>query len=565
MLTRRGVLAVIVITAAAALTAGPARAASARPGTPGAPAAPAVAPPSGAGTQLGKDVEKAWEITKGGGVCVAVLSTGVDPAVPGLVGKVTTGPDYVGYRHPQRTSGTLLAGLIAGSGPTAAAPLASSGIAPEARILSIRLEPDKSEPKANQFFNDADYISNFARAIRYAVDHGAQVIDVASASSYSATSALESAVAYAATRNVVIVATEPAFGSPMDAYSAPASVPGVIGAGSVDLSGANPQPDHSRSARNDSVLVSGPGNPVVEDGPADNVWEIYGPWVGAGWVAATAALIKSVYPHLPPVLVARAMELSARDRPAGGYSTTSGFGLINPGGALAEAGQLAQPSAAAAAQPGGPAAQSQAASFRAGSPLPAIDAVRHSPARLAGFSAAVIAGIALMAGAFLLRRRWAAPGSVPEPESGRQPGASPDPEPEPVLQKLAEPQDVTDAGLHLDPSGQPGPRERVDVVGQFEDHGAGRGHPDVGRRVAGGCFADRFRCAVRPEPGNERDVQVGYAAGERAPGEEGVAIFRVELREPPGQLLECLAAFLGRGHRGFTPQDRRDGSVQGGG
>jgi NAD(P)-dependent dehydrogenase (short-subunit alcohol dehydrogenase family) len=122
------------------------------------------------------------------------------------------------------------------------------------------------------------------------------------------------------------------------------------------------------------------------------------------------------------------------------------------------------------------------------------------------------------------------------------------------LQELAEPEDVADAGLHLDPSGQPGPGKRVNVLGQFEDHGAGRGHPDVGRRVVRARFADRFRCAVRPEPGHERDVQVGYAAGERAPGEEGVTIFRVQLREPPGQLFECLAAFLGCGHRGFTPR-----------
>jgi gluconate 5-dehydrogenase len=122
------------------------------------------------------------------------------------------------------------------------------------------------------------------------------------------------------------------------------------------------------------------------------------------------------------------------------------------------------------------------------------------------------------------------------------------------LQELAEPEDVADAGLHLDPAGQPGPGEPVDVLGQFEDDGAGGGHPDVGRRVAGDRLADGFRHAPRPEPRHERDVEVGHAAGERASGEEGIALFRVQLREPAGQLLECLAAFLGRRHRGFTPR-----------
>ena len=122
------------------------------------------------------------------------------------------------------------------------------------------------------------------------------------------------------------------------------------------------------------------------------------------------------------------------------------------------------------------------------------------------------------------------------------------------LQELAEPEDVADAGLHLHASGQPGAGERVDVLGQFEDDGAGGGHPDVGRRVGGAGFLDRVRHAPRPEAGDERDIQVGHAAGERAPREEGIALFRVQLGEPAGQLLECLAAFLGRGHRGFTPR-----------
>jgi gluconate 5-dehydrogenase len=122
------------------------------------------------------------------------------------------------------------------------------------------------------------------------------------------------------------------------------------------------------------------------------------------------------------------------------------------------------------------------------------------------------------------------------------------------LQKLAEPEDVADAGLHLDPSGQPGPGEGADVLGQLHDHDAAGRHPNVRRPAGRARFADRFRYTTRPEPGGERDGQVGNAAGERAPGEEGVALFRVQLSEPPGQLLECLAAFLGRGHRGFTPR-----------
>jgi hypothetical protein len=154
------------------------------------------------------------------------------------------------------------------------------------------------------------------------------------------------------------------------------------------------------------VLISAPGNLILEAGPGDQPGGIDGPGAAAAWVAATAALIKSVYPRLSPALVGRALALSARYRPRGGYNPTAGFGFINPGGALTKAGQLAKLSAAA---PAGSGAETSAATFGSGPPPGAIDAVQHSPVKLAGFSAAVAAGLACLIGAFLLRRRRAVP------------------------------------------------------------------------------------------------------------------------------------------------------------
>src|SRR6516164_5801358 len=47
-------------------------------------------------------VTNAWQTTRGSGVTIAVLSTGVDPAQADLTGSVTTGPDY---SHSVRTAG----------------------------------------------------------------------------------------------------------------------------------------------------------------------------------------------------------------------------------------------------------------------------------------------------------------------------------------------------------------------------------------------------------------------------------------------------------------------------
>ena len=82
-------------------------------------------------------------------------------------------------------------------------------------------------------------------------------------------------------------------------------------------------------------------------------------------MAGVAALIKSKYPDLPPDLVATALTTTTTARPAGGYDSEVGFGIVDAAAALAKAGELAgDPPApagitAAARFGGGPAAVAQ--------------------------------------------------------------------------------------------------------------------------------------------------------------------------------------------------------------
>ena len=114
--------------------------------------ATAYSPPSGAWARFESDLNAAQGLATGSGVTIALLSTGVDTTVPGLSGKVTDGPDYIFAPQEATTNflGTVLAGFLVGE------PGIVSGIAPDARILSLRTEPDASEPGAQSFYDNAN-------------------------------------------------------------------------------------------------------------------------------------------------------------------------------------------------------------------------------------------------------------------------------------------------------------------------------------------------------------------------------------------------------------------------
>ena len=161
MLTpRRAVMAVAVAVLAAVRLAAIGRAVSAS------------SMPAGSASQLMADLRHAWQISKGHGVTVAVLGTGVDPNAVGLARRVTVGPDYVKLPHPLLLEGTLIANGIAGDRD----PDGTLGIAPEARIISVRVIPDIDEPGRQAFENGAPFSGIVASGIRYAVSHGARVI-----------------------------------------------------------------------------------------------------------------------------------------------------------------------------------------------------------------------------------------------------------------------------------------------------------------------------------------------------------------------------------------------------
>jgi type VII secretion-associated serine protease mycosin len=286
----------------------------------------------------------AWTLSKGKGITVAVLDTGVDGSAVDLAGSVSIGPDYTmganppGYQPPH-LHGTYIASLIAGHGSGPGRAEGVIGIAPAAKVLSVRVIPDDQEPGFRLYNASPHFTDAVGRGIRYAVGHGAKVINM-SLGGPSPSRQTRAAVAYAIAHDVVVVAAAGNSGSArasFSPYSYPASYTGVISVGAATGQGTRA----SFSERNSSVLISAPGVMIVGAGPGSGQYiQASGTSPASAFVAGVATLIRAAYPKLSPTLVAQALITSTRHRPTGNYSPSTGFGEVDAVAAMRAASRL---------------------------------------------------------------------------------------------------------------------------------------------------------------------------------------------------------------------------------
>jgi type VII secretion-associated serine protease mycosin len=364
----------------------------------------------------------AWPRSEGAGVTVAVIDSGVDPDISDLTGSVLTGPNYTGVSTRSSSPdwgvhGTWMASLIAGHGHDGGGN-GVIGIAPEAKILSIRVIPDSDDPHYGQYEREQEtrIQQSLANGIDYAVAHGAQVISMSIG--YSMPSGtVRAALQHAYDHGVVVLASAgnsgDQAGSGRDAQapeSFPADYPGVISVGAVNYHGKVA----SFSSANWSVQVAAPGVSVPAQGRDGQYWWVSGTSPACALVAGVAALIRSRYPHLAPDLVATALTTTTKDRPAGGYDSQVGFGVVDAAAALTKAARLAHapaptpsatPSATATAGATSPAVAA-AARFHGSTPPEPVPS--RGPGQLIMFALLALACLVLIAAActrlVLLRR-----------------------------------------------------------------------------------------------------------------------------------------------------------------
>ena len=270
-------------------------------------------------------IRAAWATTKGAGVTIAIIDTGVDASVADLAGAVVGGADFSGIGSPDGQKpvgsegsehGTMVASLAAGRGTSAIDGVIGS--APAASLLAISIGFGEGE------INSDDQI---AAAVRFAVDQGADVINMSlTRNTLDWPETWDDAFLYAIDNDVVVVAAAGNRGSGTTEVGAPATMPGVLTVGGVDING---QASFDASSQGITIAVSAPSEELVGVIPGGQ----YVKWSGTSGatpiVAGVVALVRAAHPGLDANNVINRVISTARDVGAQGADPIYGFGLIN--------------------------------------------------------------------------------------------------------------------------------------------------------------------------------------------------------------------------------------------
>jgi Subtilase family len=297
---------------------------------------------------------------------------------------VITGKDYTGSGEKAGSQfwgmhGTAVASLIAGHGHGPHHADGVIGVAPAAKILSVRVTLESKDPLLASASTVAGLPLSIARGIRYAVRHGAKVIELpmdpaalppAPAMNTGGTGASgtgtgtggtgtgtdtpttagsaaggtttggspqeKAAVAEALRKGVVLVAPAGDGGAGADTVNYPAAYPGVIsvgafGQGFVKALYTSHLPYVTLTAAGDNVIAA--------NGPTGYT-KLRTSSAASAMVAGMAALIRSQFPTLTPAQVEKALTSSTALHRKGGRKEGSGFGTADAAAALLAAARI---------------------------------------------------------------------------------------------------------------------------------------------------------------------------------------------------------------------------------
>ena len=276
-------------------------------------------------------IRSAWSTTRGKGITIAVIDTGVDGSVADLAGAVRGGKDFSGQGSPDGQTpvgtgtdadhGTMVASLAAGRGTAGGAGVIGS--APEATIMPISIGFGTATKNSDE---------QVAEAVTYAVDHGARVINMSlTRNTLAWPESWDKAFLYAMKHNVVVVAAAGNRGSGTTEVGAPATMPGVLTVAGVDR---NKHASLDASSQGITIGVSGPSEQLLGAIPGNQ----YVAWEGTSGatpiVSGVVALVMASHPKMDAANVINRIVKTASPAGEKGVDPIYGYGLLNASAAV---------------------------------------------------------------------------------------------------------------------------------------------------------------------------------------------------------------------------------------
>jgi type VII secretion-associated serine protease mycosin len=274
----------------------------------------------------------AWNTSRGKGVTVAVIDTGVNGNVAELHGAITGGTDVSGLGSPDGQTpvgedpnhGTMVASLLAGRGSGEGTGVI--GVAPEADIItaSVAFGQDTGAVLSND--------DQIAEAVKWAVDSGADVINMSLTRNTSDwPESWDDAFMYAFENDVVVVAAAGNRGSGTSQVGAPATIPGVLTVAGVDR---DKNASFDASSQGITIAVAAPSEDLVGVLPDGGYVQWSGTSAATPIVAGLVALIRSEYPELDAANVIERLIRTADPHGQDVPNSLYGWGIIDPVAAL---------------------------------------------------------------------------------------------------------------------------------------------------------------------------------------------------------------------------------------
>lgn len=263
------------------------------------------------------NLPNAWDDTKGEtSVSVAVLDMGVDINHPEFKGRIINPYDVLTGKKTLigKSHGTHVAGIIGAAMDNKGV----VGVAPNVSILPVNL-----------FQNSEVKVFNLINGIHYAVDKGADIINLSLYTPYySAT--IDSAIEYAHSKGVIVVGAVGNDGKAISAY--PAANEHVIAVSATNKNDSIA----TYSNRGNYVDISAPGTDILSTDIDGTYVTMSGTSMATPFVSGVAALILSKNPFLSPDEVENILLKSSKDLGAKGKDNSFGYGRVDAAAALKE-------------------------------------------------------------------------------------------------------------------------------------------------------------------------------------------------------------------------------------